>query len=392
MPVGSPSETASSMTPRYPLGTVRVADIYTVDLPLAEPFQHASSGLIDVLREVVVRLENEDGVVGWGEVRGNAQYVTGDTQGRLVATLREAVLPAVLGMPVRSIRLAHAAMNGAVRGNHGAKAAVDLAWHDLLGKALQIPVHQLLGGAVTDRIASDASVPFCAPEEAARRTASYLDAGFRFIKVRVGLEPFARDVERVGAVRETIDAHAAAAATTLAVDTNQGWSVKQAIVRLRGLSQFRLGWAEQPIRAADLVGLRTVREAVEVEIMADEACATPENLLSIIELRAADRCHFKLLKAGGLKPLLEMMALAEVAGLPYMIGQMDEGMLATAGALHAAAVGNAGSGEVWGFQRVGEQPFAGLEVRGGYLLIPETAGLGVAVDERGLTHVARIEA
>jgi len=389
---GSPDEMASPMANAAGAqGVLRRADVYTVDLPLVEPFEHASSGRIDVLREVVVRLEGDTGVVGWGEVRGNAQYVTGDTQGRLVAVLKEAVLPAILGASFSSPRLIHARMNASIGGNSGAKAAVDLALYDLLGQALGVPVHQLLGGAVRDRIASDASIPFCDPEEAARRAVRYLDAGFRYIKVRVGLEPFQRDLDRVGAIRESIDAHPASSETILAVDTNQGWGVKQAIIRLGILSQFRLGWAEQPIRSADLIGLRNVRESVAVEIMADEACATREDLLAIIKLRAADRCHLKLVKAGGLKPLMDMIALAEVAGMPYMVGQMDEGMLATAGAVQAAAVGTSESGEVWGFQRVGEQPFSGLEVKDGHLVVPTTAGLGVVVDEAGLTRVARLE-
>jgi L-Ala-D/L-Glu epimerase len=380
------------MTEEAPVGRLTRADVYSVDLPLRTPFQHASSGRIDVLREVIVRLESDGGVVGWGEVRGNAHYVTGDTPGRLIAVLREALLPAVLGMPGHTPRLLHRRMSAAVAGNSGAKAAVDMAFHDLLGRALGVPVSQLLGGAQRGEVASDASIPFCPPDEAGSLATRYLEDGFRHLKVRVGLQPFERDVERVGAVRSAIDAHAHGHEVSLAVDANQSWRQKEAIARLRKLAEFDLAWAEQPVAAGDVLGLRAIRRAVDIDIMADESCGTPEDLVRLIRYEAVDRCHFKLVKAGGLLPIVAMMGIAEAAGLPYMVGQMDEGMLATAAAVHAAAVGSTPFGEVWGFQRVGEQPFEGIEVDRGRLVVPSAPGLGVLVDEAALTHLARLEA
>jgi L-alanine-DL-glutamate epimerase-like enolase superfamily enzyme len=249
----------------------------------------------------------------------------------------------------------------------------------------------MLGGG-RDTIRIHGTLPFCAPEEAARRAASYLDQGLRTIKVRVGLKPFDRDLARLEAVRRRLADHPAGAEARMAIDANQGWSVKEAIRALRRLESFDLIWVEQPAPAHDLAGLKEVRDATAFEVVADESCGDVEDLLRIVEARAADGVHLKLVKAGGVRPLLAMAAIAEAAGLPYLVGQMDEGMLATAAGLHCAAATAPLSCELWGYQRVGAQPFSGLRMAEGAIRLPEEPGLGIAIDESALTLVRRFEA
>jgi len=178
----------------------------------------------------------------------------------------------------------------------------------------------------------------------------------------------------------------------LAVDANQAWTAKEAIPRLRELERHGLAWIEQPVRAGDIAGLREVRDAVGAMVVADESCGSPRDLLRLIETRSADGFHFKLCKAGGIRNLMAMVSIAEAAGYPYIVGQMDEGMLATAAALHCAAAANPFSCELWGYQRVGQQPFGGLEMVDGAMRMPARPGLGVTVDESALKSVARFGA
>lgn len=369
---------------------ISAISIFTADLPLTQPFQHASSGLIDRLLEVVVKIETEEGAIGYGEVRGNAPYVTGETQGRVIASLTEALAPRLVALgptsPAEIVRL----MDRIVPGNTTAKAAVDIAVHDAAAKAAGIPVRQFLGGGERAQIRIHGTLPFCPPDEAARRVTAYLDQGLRTIKVRVGQRLFETDLARLDAVRAALAEHSAGREARVAVDANQAWTAKEAIRNLRSLEDRNLAWAEQPVPAHDVAGLMEVRDAVTAPIVADEACATPEDVLRLVEARAADAFHFKLCKAGGVRKLMAMVAIAEAAGLEYIIGQMDEGMLATAAGLHCAAASAPLSCELWGYQRVGRQPFSGLEMRGGAIRLPETPGLGVAVDEAGLVLVQRI--
>ena len=363
--------------------------VFKVSLPLAQSFQHASSGLIQRLDEVVVKIDTEDGVTGYGEVRGNAPYVTGDSQAKIIDALRDLLIPPLLAEGETSRSEAGFFMDRLVPGNAPAKAVLDIALHDCAAKAVGIPVRALLGGH-RDSVKIHGTIPFCPPEEAARRACTELDLGVTAIKVRVGLRPFSADLARVQAVHQAIRAHPAAETAKLAVDTNQGWAVKEAIRALKQLEPFELAWAEQPVRADDVRGLKEVRNAVDVPIVADEACGSPQDLLRLIELRAVDAVHLKLLKAGGIRKLMGMVAMAEAAGLGYIMGQMDEGMLATAAGLHCAAASAPFSCELWGYQRVASQPFSGLEMEGGAIAV-KGPGLGVAVDEGGLTEVSRFE-
>lgn len=371
---------------------IRSISTYKADLPLAQPFQHASSGLIDHLEQVVVKIETAEGVAGYSEVRGNAPYVTGESQGKVIAALRDILIPRVLTAEGGSLADYGRFLDRIVPGNTTAKAAIDIALHDAAAKVLGVSVQTLLGAGSRPSIPIHGTLPFCAPEEAARRTRSYLDRGIRKVKVRVGLEPFQADLDRMEAVRAAIRSHPAGAGAVMAVDANQAWQPREAIRKLRQLRDYDLAWAEQPVAAADFAGLKEVRDAVDILIVADESCGTPEDVLRLANGRVADAFHFKLCKAGGIRKLMAMVAIAEAAGLRYMIGQMDEGMLATAAGLHCAAASAPFSCELWGFQRVGRQPFSGLVMENGAVAFPPGPGLGIIVDEAGLVLAGRFEA
>ena len=369
---------------------IRSATLYSAALTLAEPFEHASSGRIDTLHEVVLRLESTDGVVGWGEMRANNHYVTGDTPGRIAGVLRDVMLPRLVAQDVGSPRATADHMARVVVGNPTAKALVDIAVHDLVARSVGVAVHVLLGGRRHDTLNCHATLPFCDPAEAARRANVYLDAGFTTIKMRLEMRPFARDLERVVAVRSAMAGRPQA--LRLAADVNQGWQVKETIQNLHALAQYDLAWIEQPVPADDFVGLRDVRRAVDIPVIADESCASQADLLRLLREEAVDGFHFKLCKAGGIGRLMGMIAIAEAAGRPYMIGQMDEGMLATAAAVQCGLTAQALSFELWGYQRVAAQPFQGLTLRGSEMHTAAAPGLGIEVDEAGLIELAHFAA
>jgi L-alanine-DL-glutamate epimerase-like enolase superfamily enzyme len=365
---------------------IRRATLYAASLPLAEPFEHASSGYIDCLEEIVLRLEDSDGVVGWGEMRANNHYVTGETPARMVGVLREAMLPRLIGADAASPRAVAALMARSIVGNPTAKALVDIAMYDLAARRAGVPVYTLLGGRRHERLHCHATLPFCEPEEAARRAESYFDAGFDTVKVRLGLHPFERDEARMAAVYDAMKGRGGA--LRLAADVNQGWACKEAIWKLRALSSYRLTWIEQPVRAEDHAAMRDVRRSIDVPLIADESCTNPSELLRLIADEVADGFHFKLCKAGGIANLMTMIGIAEAAGRPYMIGQMDEGMLATAAAVHCGLTADGLSNELWGYQRVATQPFTGLTLQGAEICPSDEPGLGITVHAAGLRELA----
>lgn len=359
--------------------------IYRVDLPLVDPFEHSSSGLIDALQEVVVAISLDNGVTGYGEVRGNCFYATGDTPGRVidVALYLSRML---IGESVASRALLLKKIDKAIVGNAGAKALMDIAIHDAYAKTLGVPVYELLGGASHELLATDTSIAFCSIEESALKARKAIKDGYRLIKTRVGMG-FEQDEDRLKSIRKAIDDSPAGGQVALAVDANGAWYPKEAVCILRRWEKFGLSFVEQPVRPSDLEGLRFVRNHTAIPIMADEACHGPEDVLELIKKRAVDFLHFKLIKAGGFARLKMMMAIAEAANVPYMIGQMDEGMLATAAAVHAGAVSRARFFEVQCYNRVATQPFRGLEFKKGNMVVPKTPGLGVEVDLSALQLV-----
>jgi len=359
--------------------------LFRVDLPLADPFQHASSGLVNSLQEVVASVRTDSGVIGYGEVRGNCTYVTGDTPDRIVA-VASVLTPLLIGESLEDLAPLLRRIDRAIVGNSAAKALLDIALHDALARAWGIPVVTLLGGTKADVLPTDDSVAFTTPEETAKKARSSIRDGYRVIKVRVGLG-LEMDEARLTVIRGVIDDEPEGSKVTLAADANGTWQPKEAIGYLRRWEKYRLGWIEQPVGADMIDGLRLVRENVAIPVMADESAKGPKEILRLIEERAVDMLHFKLIKAGGFAPLRTMMAIAEAASIPYMIGQMDEGMLATAAAVHAGAASQAWFFEIHGYKRVKFQPFQGLEIRRGAMVVPKVPGLGVEVDEAKLSCV-----
>jgi len=363
--------------------------IFRIDLPLADPFQHATSGSVTALQEVVAAVRTDAGIVGYGEVRGNCTYVTGDTPERLVGVASH-LAPLLIGEPLEEIAPLVHRIERAVVGNSGAKALLDIALHDAAARARGVSVATLLGGRMHDRLPTDAGIAFGPPEAADEETRRYVRQGYRLIKFRVGLG-FRQDEARLAAIRGAIDDELGGEEVTLAADANGVWQPKETVEYLRRWEKYRLGWIEQPVGHEDFEGMRFVRENVGIPVMADESAKGPREVLRLVEMRAVDLLHFKLIKAGGFVPLRTVMGIAEAAGIPYMIGGMDDGMLASAAAVQAAAASRARWFEVHGWKRVKTQPYRGLEMEGGTMIVPPAPGLGVEVDEKALTcvHVVR---
>ena len=358
--------------------------LFQADLPLTVSFRHASSGLVTHLEEVLARVESDQGQVGWGEVRGNCTYVTGDTPDRIVAaaSFLARLLP---GEPLDELPRLCDLMARSLVGNSAARALLDIAMHDALAKSCGVPVAMLLGGIRRRSLPTDICIAFCSADEAAHAAHGALSQGYTLIKLRAGISP-AEDSARCAAVRAAIDQSGTGAA--LAMDANGAWSPKQALAAIHLMEPYGLSFIEQPVPAEDIEGLRFVRERSPIPIMADEAVQTPATLLRLIERQAADMVHFKLIKAGGFVPLRRMTGIAEAAGVPYMIGQMDEGMLATAAGVHAAAASSASHFELHCDSHVADQPFTGLAFKDGHRILPDGPGLGISVDETGLKPVA----
>ena len=363
------------------------ATVLTCEQPLKIPFKHASSGLVTNLDGVYVKLDTDQGISGYGEVRGNCSYFTGDTTGAVVSTICSAIVPRLIGKDPLCVNDLHNTIESSVVSNMAAKAACDAAVYDLAGKLQNQPVYQLLGGKVNSLLPSEENIPFMPANEAEQLAAEIIAGGSRFIKVRVGAPNFRYDLDRVSAVWKVIEQSGLSDEIVFSVDANQGWNIQDAIRNINRLAEYGVTIVEQPVKFNSPMRLMELKRNCPVKLFGDESVATVSDFVRYIEMGALDGIHIKLIKCGGISNALRLMHLAEAHEIEYMIGGMDEGMMAVAAAVQCAAVANTNLFEVHGHMRIKDDPTSGLVVRGSIVIVPDAPGLGVAIDETKLHKV-----
>ena len=297
-----------------------------VSIPLTEPFV-ISLGVIDSADNVVVRVETDAGITGFGE-GAPTPFVTGETVDMVQAAV-EFLRPAVVGQNPFAIEAIHRGMDRLLVGNGSAKAALDIALYDIMAQAAGQPLWQYLGGGA-DFVETDMTIGIGQPGTMAATAAKLVAEGFRQIKIKAGADDD-QDRAAIAAIRQ------AAPQAHLKVDANQGWTAGQALAMLRFYDQYGVGAVEQPLPHWDVEGMAFVRAHSPIPIMADEACFTPHDASRIVRLEAADVINIKLMKCGGIYPALQINAIAQAAGVRCMLGCMLESRLSIAAGAHLVA-------------------------------------------------------
>ncbi|MEU3923366.1 dipeptide epimerase [Streptomyces sp. NPDC029004] len=310
---------------------MKIASVHTrvVRAPYRRPFV-ISSGTSPELISLVVEVRTADGESGFGEASPMTAY-TGETLAGLEAALTEHAAPALIGRDPRDLAGAHTAMDAAIRGQHLAKAALDIALHDLAARAAGWPVHLLLGGCVRPRVPTTWVVGLGTVEEMVEEATAYAAKGFTHIKVKGGEDPDL-DVALVRSVRESVPD-----SVELSLDANEGYDPGTAARTVARLADAGLDLVEQPLPRWDLTGMAALRGGGGVRVMADESMQSPHDALEIVRRGAADVLNIKILKVGGLHRARQIAAVAESAGLAVKIGTMPELGVASLAAAHLAA-------------------------------------------------------
>ncbi len=284
-------------------------------------------GSYPTLDYALLKIYTDDGLLGLGEASPDPE-VTGETQASIIAALKGASKFLIGSDPFDIEQIIEQCFD-AIPNAPAAIAAIDMALHDLMGQALGVPVYQILGGKSRPGIQLYPVIPMDEPQTMAAMSRNFVDMGADILKIKLGSSPDL-DLLRLKNI------HAAVGSSVkLRLDINQGWKdATTAIETIRSLDDFNIEWVEQPVTAHDIAGLAAVTAAVDIPIMADESCHGAEDVLRIACQDAADLINIKLMKCGGIYQAAKMLAIAESAGLPCILGSMGESSIGSAAGLH----------------------------------------------------------
>lgn len=333
----------------------------------------AASGSVGELQALYLGLD--DGLhQGVGEVRINIAYLNGYAPDVVVAQALQAVSsldlhsdPAELlaQMPVWATDLSMPVRN-----------LIDCALHDLLAHRAGLPLAQWLGAAAGDIRYPTNQTLFWSPFDVFLAQAhSYVERGFRDLKVRIAVTTFEDDVQRLQALRERFGND-----IKIAVDANGQWPQHLAARHLDHLARFDLAYVEQPIAAGDWLAIEALAEHSPVPLMIDEGLAGDDDVDRLCALSGKLWAHLKLVKIGGIAPCMAAVRKLTDAGVPCMIGQMNEGAAATAAALHVACASTPRFAELYGADGLSDDPAGPLTYSDGCAQVLAAPGSGLVMD------------
>jgi len=333
----------------------------------------ASSGRIEGLDTLYLHLRDKDGIEATGEVRLNIAYLHGLAAEAVVAEalalLPELDLEGEVAGLLANPPAALAAASAPVR------MLVDLALHDLAGKRAGLPLCRLLGRTGTAApISWKTNQTLFVSDDATflSRAQDYVARGFKNLKIRVGASDFAQDLARLALLREHFGD-----TVELAADANGAWSLAEAPARLAALAKHGLTYIEQPVAPTHFDALAELAEWSPLPIMLDESVAGEDDVRKLAQGGHKLMAHLKLVKLGGLAPAWRAARALKAAKVPIMIGQMNEGGVATAAVLHLSAAIGPEFAELYGADGLIDDPAHGLTYAAGRITVDALPGLGV---------------
>lgn len=349
-------------------------------IPYRAPLAFAT-GALHSADHVLVRVHTDEGLSGIGEAVARPM-VYGESQASVVTAIDEWFAPALLGVDPFGVEAAYEKTSWVIA-NNTARAALDIALHDLRGKATGQPSWRLLGGSAGELRVTRMLTMGEASRVADEATAAFEESGIRSFKIKIGVDP-AADIARVAAVRAAVGAGA-----RIYVDANHGYSAEQAAKTLAAMHDQDLDLVEEPNPAEDRIGRLRLAEQLPTAIMADESAPTLGDAARELTSGAARAISIKTTRTGFTESA-RIVALARALGARGLLGNQADSMVGTAaslafGAAHSWIAREPGELDLFTLftDHLVTEP---LEVRDGAIRVSETPGIGVAIDEDKLAH------
>jgi muconate cycloisomerase len=360
--------------------TIRRIDAIPVALPLKTPMKMSAETIV-AAQNLLVRIEAANGTVGWGEA-ASAPTMTGDTQGGLVAAVRDHLAPILVGKNVHDWPALRPALHRALLGNGGAHSALEMAMLDLIGRATGQRLIDLVARPRRNAVKPMWLLGNKTAEEDVAEARRKQDEGFGFFKLKIGVKPLAKEIAIAFAVREALPK------TPLCADANCGLTLAAARSYAEKTKKARLTFVEQPLAYDDVEGLRKLARATKVPVGVDEAIHSFADIVTCAKAGAGG-VSLKLIKLGGITAAIEAGQLCQKLGLSVNIAaKIAESSISNAAALHlACAVPKADWGvSLTHFYLAEDIVRRPLPLKNGLVALPDAPGLGVEVDEAAVAR------
>ncbi len=352
---------------------------------------------------IVVRVNTDEGISGLGEATTMTWYFNETQEGMM--KLLEFYEQLLIGEYPFDVVNAHCRMDLATGedapGCHSARAAIDMALYDIIGKAQNRPVYEVLGGAYRTEFEMLTNLYEDTPEEKAKACKESVRKGFRALKIKVGdilltegwsMQNLRREKDKLIAALEAVPPD-----IYVDADANQSWTnAKIAVNMVEELFQDKYYpnlSLEQPLHYLDISGHSYLRRSLRTPIILDESVLSPEEMLQIAKHDAADRIVLKLNRVGGFWPARKVISIAEAASIGISVDTMPFTKLGDTANCHLAATIKDpypvdAEGHLW----FDANPFrGGIEIRSGRAILPKGPGLGVELDEEILKRLIKAE-
>lgn len=358
-----------------------------LDIPIRRPHQF-STEKVSAKSFLLLRIELSNGVTGIGEGTTPGIWWNGESVETMKLVIDQYASPLLMNEDPVHIEMLLKKMNRQIRGNLFAKATVEMALFDALGKTYDVPVHQLLGGLYQDRIPVRWALASGTPEGDIEEAKGHVSRGnYPNFKTKSGKEAPEDD-----AVRSIHIAEGIRGVSTIGIDPNGSWDRITAVKWMDAFFEVGIDFLEQPLPPEDIDGLAKLSSMKKVPIMADESLATVQDALRLAKKKTADIFSLKIHKSGGMKNTIKIAGIAEAAGISCFGGTSLESSIGTAACLHAyASIPNLDYGcELFGPDWLADDPVKNpLMIKNGEILVPGGPGLGVELDEDKVTRYKR---
>ncbi len=367
-----------------PTGRIERMTVTVLSLPVRSARNHGIGAVAGAIRNVVVKLETADGLAGWGEASPWPAF-TGTAEAS-AAALDVHFRPLVVGRPASAVSRIMADADAALVGHGDAKAALEMALYDLMGRERGVSVSELLGGRFRDTIPLSVSIAnpdFDADLELAERIVA---DGVRLFKIKTGVAGHDFDLMRLETLKQRFPQ------VEIRIDYNQGLTPLEAMRYVPDIDRFEPGFIEQPVRAPNWQAMKAIRAAIRAPLVADESIFAPADALRAVREGIADVFSVKIMKSGGMRRGQEIAAIAAANGTACYGGDMFEtGLAHLAGAHMCAATPNISLGcefyqaTYYLESDILAEPFPATD---GQVTVPTGPGLGIDVDEDKVRHFA----